>query len=80
MFTLFSPDSTNLFPIKRKWIANDFAEQLGQRNKGWFIMMPQEQCACCRAQTEASLNRVAGSKEKSLSYSGPGIYCAVEAN
>lgn len=33
MWALFSPDSTNLFPIKRKWIANDFTEQPGQRNK-----------------------------------------------
>ena len=33
MCSLFSPDSTNLFPIKRKWIANDFTEQPGQRNK-----------------------------------------------
>lgn len=64
MFTLFSPDSTNLFPIKRKWIANDFTEQLGQRNKAWFIMMPHEQCSCCRAQIEASLNRVAVSREE----------------
>jgi hypothetical protein len=33
MFTLFSPDSTNLFPIKRKWIANDFTEKPGKRHR-----------------------------------------------
>lgn len=64
MFTLFSPDSTNLFPIKRKWIANDFTEQAGQRNKAQLIMLPPEPCFCCGAHTEAALSRVAVSAER----------------
>lgn len=45
-----------------------------------LIMWPQELYFCCRVQIEASLNRAAVSKKKSLSYFGAEIYCAVEIN
>lgn len=77
MFTLFSPDSTNLFPIKRKWIANDFTEQAGQRNKAQLIMLPPEPRFCCRARMGMALSRVAVSAERHWNDSGAEIYGAV---